>query len=76
MESRISNMLFLRGIDSNTAGNRALALIYGSIQRQALLLSFVEAFYVIGIGLLVCTLLILLMRRSKHHGGESSTPQD
>jgi DHA2 family multidrug resistance protein len=76
MESRISNMLFLRGIDSNTAGNRALALIYGSIQRQALLLSFVEAFYVIGIGLLVCTLLILLMRRSKHHGGESSTTQE
>ena len=76
MESRISNMLFLRGINSNTAGNQSLALIYGSIQRQALLLSFVDAFYVIGIGLLVCTLLILLMRRSKRHPSESSLSQE
>jgi DHA2 family multidrug resistance protein len=75
-EGQISNMLFLRGTDPNTAGNQALALIYGSVQRQASLLSFIEAFRVIGIGLLVCTLLILLMRRSKHHRAEASTPQE
>jgi len=75
MQGQVSSMLFLRGMDASTAGNRALALIYGSIQRQSSLLSFIEAFHVMGIGLLLCTLLILLMRRSRH-GGRGSMPHE
>jgi DHA2 family multidrug resistance protein len=64
-EGQISNLLFFRGgADPTTAGKQAMALIYGMVQRQASLLSFIEAFRVMGIGFLACTLLILLMRRS------------
>jgi len=77
MQGQISNMLFLReGVDSSTAHDQAMALIYGSVRRQASLLSFIEAFHVIGIGFLVCTVLILFMRRSKHHRSGPSPVQE
>jgi DHA2 family multidrug resistance protein len=77
MEGQLSNMLFLReGVDSSTAHDQAMALIYGSVRRQASLLSFTEAFRVIGIGFLACTALILLMRRSKHHHSGLSSAQE
>jgi DHA2 family multidrug resistance protein len=73
LEGQISNMLFLRGgADPTTAGNQSLALIYGMIQRQASLLSFIEAFRILGIGFLACTALILLMRASKHRRNPSA----
>jgi len=46
-----------------------LASIYGMVQRQASLLSFVEAFRVVGILFLCCTALVLFMHKSKHEAG-------
>jgi DHA2 family multidrug resistance protein len=55
------------GTDSYTAAQQGLALIYGSLQRQAYLLSFIEAFRIMGILFLASTVFILLMRRPTHH---------
>jgi DHA2 family multidrug resistance protein len=64
---RQAKSLFLRsGSDPVTAGNRAMALIYQLVQRQALLLSFVEAFRVMAVLFLACTALILFMHKAKH----------
>jgi DHA2 family multidrug resistance protein len=77
LEGQISNMLFLRGgEDSTTAGRQSLAMIYGIIQRQASLLSFIEAFRIMGIVFLACTALILLMRASKHRHSNRPSVQE
>jgi DHA2 family multidrug resistance protein len=71
MKGQISGLLFLHGgADQSTAGQQAMALIYEMVRHQSSLLSFVEAFRVMGIVFLVCTVLILLMRRSKYHRRE------
>jgi hypothetical protein len=43
-----------------------MAAIYGILQQQASLLSFVEAFHIMAILYLLCTLLILIMKKPKH----------
>jgi hypothetical protein len=47
------------------AGSRSLAVLYGMMQQQAALLSFVEAFRIMGILFLAIVPLVLLMRRSR-----------
>jgi DHA2 family multidrug resistance protein len=60
------NMFFQGGTDWSTAGQQAIASVYESVQRQAALLSFVEAFRIMGILFLLCIVFVLLMRRPKH----------
>jgi DHA2 family multidrug resistance protein len=50
-----------KGFDQFTASRKALAVLYGMVQRQASMLSFVEAFWVMGI-----VFLLMLLRYSKH----------
>ena len=70
MVGQISNQMSLRGsVDPTTANKQAAAEIYHMVQRQASLLSFVEAFRVLAILFLLCTVLILLMQKAKHHRG-------
>lgn len=61
--------LFLHsGSDSLTAARQALAALYGSVQQQAVLLSYVEAFRIMGILFLLVIPLVLLMRRPAARG--------
>ena len=46
------------------ANRRALAMVYGSVQRQAVALSFLTAFRFMGILFLALVPLVLLMRKS------------
>ena len=65
-------MMFMQhGADGTTATHQALAAIYGSVQQQATLLSFVDVFYLMGWLFLFTTPLVLLMRKPK---SSSSTP--
>jgi DHA2 family multidrug resistance protein len=64
--SQARNLFFQGGADWSTAGQQAIASLYESVQRQAALLSFVEAFRIMGILFLLCTGFVLLMRRPKH----------
>ena len=69
------------GADSYTAGRQALAALSGMIERQASMLSFVEAFWVLGV--LFCCMIpfLMLLHRPKHQTatrtskpGPASTP--
>lgn len=52
-----------RGADAETALRRAYGAIAGMVQREAALLSFIDAFYVLGAIFLVMLPLLFLMRR-------------
>jgi DHA2 family multidrug resistance protein len=62
--AQTSEMFFRRGSDRSTASARSLAVLYGTVQRQAALLSFIEAFRIMGILFLAIVPLVLLMRRA------------
>jgi DHA2 family multidrug resistance protein len=62
--------LFLsRGADSATATQRAYGAVFGMVQQQAAMLSFIKAFRTLGLAFLVVTPLILIMRKPRHHRG-------
>jgi DHA2 family multidrug resistance protein len=63
-----SRAMFLnRGSDWGTAGRQSLGLLYSVVQQQAALLSFVEAFRIMGFLFLAIIPLVLLMRRAKRN---------
>jgi DHA2 family multidrug resistance protein len=65
---QITGLMQRSGIDPVTAGEKAHGLLYRILQQQASLLSYVEVFGIMGVLFLVVTPLILLMRRTQHHG--------
>jgi len=54
------------GSDSVTAAHQSLGMLYQTLQQQAALLSFVEAFRVMGVLFLVVVPLVFLMRKAQH----------
>jgi len=61
------------GADKYTAGRKALAAVYGLVQRHAAMLSFVEAFWIMGVVFLVIIPLIFLLRNPiKEHAKEKA----
>jgi DHA2 family multidrug resistance protein len=60
---QIAGFLQLNGVDQMTARHKAGALIYGTMQQQAALLSYVDVFHVMGILFLMVIPLVFLMRR-------------
>ena len=67
-------MLFNRGSDWVTAGRQSLGLLYRVVQQQAALLSFVEAFRIMGFLFLAIIPLIFLMRRAKRNAASEEAP--
>jgi DHA2 family multidrug resistance protein len=55
-----------QGSPSSLATRQALAEIYGAVQQQASLLSFVDVFWLMGVLFLVTIPLVFIMRRSRH----------
>jgi DHA2 family multidrug resistance protein len=55
----------LRGFDSYVASRKALAAMYGMVQRHAAMLSFVEAFWVMGVMFLVMLPFIVVLRNPR-----------
>ena len=64
------------GSDWATATQQALATLYGSVQQQAALLSFIDVFYLMGWMFLLSIPLVLLMRKPKPNGRGSSFAAD
>jgi len=62
------------GADTHTASGRALAVLYGMVQRHASMLSFVEAFWVMGVIFLVMLPLLLLLRDPRAKSGKQAPP--
>jgi len=57
------------GADAATAASRANAALFGLVQRQAAMVSFVSIFWLLGSLFVVLIPLILLMRRPSAHSG-------
>jgi DHA2 family multidrug resistance protein len=57
------------GADVTTATNRATAALFGMVQQQAAMVSFVGIFQLLGILFVVMIPLVLLMKRPKQGGG-------
>jgi DHA2 family multidrug resistance protein len=53
------------GADATTATRRAYAALFGMVQRQASMVSFIEIFQLLGILFLILIPLVLLMKRPK-----------
>ncbi len=56
------------GADAVTATNRAYAALFGMVQRQAAMVSFVGIFQLLGILFIALVPLVLLMRRPRRQG--------
>jgi MFS transporter, DHA2 family, multidrug resistance protein len=63
-----------RGADHYTASRKALGVLYGIVQSQASMLSFVEAFWIMGLVFLLMVPLVLLLRYRKHEKPMVSVP--
>jgi DHA2 family multidrug resistance protein len=61
--------LMARGSDAATATRQAYAALFGMVQQQASMLSFIDAFWILGAVFLGMLPLLLLMRRPRHQGG-------
>ncbi len=71
MLNQSRTMFMQRGSDWATATQQALASLYGSVQQQAALLSFVDVFYLMAWLFLLVIPLVLLMRKPKRTAGNS-----
>ena len=60
---RMRGGFMTQGADLSTAGRRAYGALFGVVQRQAAMLSFIEAFWLLSLIFLVILPLILLMKR-------------
>jgi DHA2 family multidrug resistance protein len=61
--------LMAAGNDVVTATNRAYAILFGMVQRQATMVSFVGIFQLLGVLFLLLVPLVLLMKRPERAGG-------
>ncbi|MGH9475350.1 MAG: DHA2 family efflux MFS transporter permease subunit [Terriglobales bacterium] len=66
MLAGFKNLLMSRGMDAATATRQALDAVYLMVQRQSLLLSYIEAFFALAIIFLLMTPMVLLMKRPSH----------
>jgi DHA2 family multidrug resistance protein len=62
----ITNLIQQSGVDRVTARQEAYAVLYRMLQQQASLLSYVDAFHIMGILFLAAIPLIFLMKRLPH----------
>jgi DHA2 family multidrug resistance protein len=63
------HMFMSKGMDAVTATRQAYLSVFGMVQQQAAMLSFVSAFRLLAILFMCCLPLILIMRPPRHHGG-------
>ncbi len=69
MLSGLKGWFYANGADGVTASKKALAAMYGMLQKHAAMLAFVEAFWVMGIVFLLMLPLLLLLRYRPHEKG-------
>jgi DHA2 family multidrug resistance protein len=61
--------LMARGVDAATAAKQAYAMMFGTIQRQAAIMAFNDAFFLLMVLFLLMIPLVFVMRKPKHAGG-------
>jgi DHA2 family multidrug resistance protein len=61
--TQMAHGMMQNGADGHYAQLRAIRLVAGEVQRQALVMSYVDGFWIMGVGLLVAAPLVFLLRR-------------
>ena len=61
----LSHTLMTHGIDAAQAVHQAQAMLYQGLQRQAMMLSFIDNFWLMGVICLAVTPLLFLMKKTK-----------
>jgi DHA2 family multidrug resistance protein len=61
-----------RGSDLVTATRRAEAALFGMVEQQAAMLSFLHAFQLLAVVFIVMTPLVFVMRKPRHHEGPAA----
>jgi DHA2 family multidrug resistance protein len=69
MFQNLRSSFMARGADAATATQRAYAALYGMVQRQAAMLSFIDGFKLVGVVFLVLVPFVFIMKKPRHHGG-------
>jgi DHA2 family multidrug resistance protein len=69
MFERMRAAFMAAGADATTATSRAYAALFGMVQRQASMVSFVGIFQVLGILFIILIPLVLIMRRPRGRPG-------
>jgi DHA2 family multidrug resistance protein len=64
----IQSRMISRGADPVTASHQSLGTIWGMVQRQAAMLSFVDTFRALAVVFLLVLPLLFLMKKPRHHG--------
>ena len=65
----LQSAFIARGSDAVTAGRQALAAAFGMVQKQAAMISFIDAFRLLALIFLLLAPLALLLRRPEHQRG-------
>lgn len=68
MLNGLRSFFLSNGSDLSTATQRAYGAVFGLVERQAAMLSFLDAFWLLGAIFLVLTPLVFIMRKPKTHG--------
>jgi len=69
MLNSLKNGMMAQGMDATTAANQAYAAMFGLVERQAAMLSYVDAFRLLAAMFILVLPLILIMRKPKGPGG-------
>jgi hypothetical protein len=69
MVENLRGAFIARGADSVTATRRAFAAAFGMVQKQAAMISFIDAFRLLAVIFVVILPLVLLLRRPSHQRG-------
>lgn len=65
----MKNAFMARGMDATTASNQAYAAMFGMVQRQASMMSYIDVFLLLSILFITMLPLILIMKRPTKQGG-------
>ncbi len=76
MLRQFTRYFILRGSDPVTASRQAYGAMFGELQRHAAMLSFVEAFKIMGLVFLVMIPFVILLKDPKKHPATSAQPTD
>jgi DHA2 family multidrug resistance protein len=70
-ESGASQLLMQHGANATQALSQAQGLLYGELQRQAMMLAFLDAFWLLGLTFMALIPLMFLMKKAPPHKGPS-----
>ena len=69
MVENLRRAMMARGSDAYTATREAYGTLFGMVQQQASILSFLQTFRLLGFIFIAVLPLLLLFKRPKHRGG-------